>query len=689
MGTDSSAIRLLILEDSQNDAEHLVSLLRNAGHATRAHRITSVEDLQECLQQTWDLCLAVPQTSFMSAIEACELIARQSRDIPFVLISPQAGEQERTEGMRSGMRDVIPDTAETLLTIVVKRELASLEARRQLRIAEQGLREAEKRCQLLLDSSVDSIAYVHDGMHIYANRSYIRLFGYEDADDLAAEPMVGLIASKDQAAFKTFLRSYSAQGDKNEMRCNGIDIDGKEFPIMLTFTPASYDGEPCTQVVIRVETASAEFEEKLKVMASQDLVTGLYNRSYFQEQLGKVSEQAVHVGKASSLIYLSIDNFNGVQSDVGIGGSDLILSDLAQILRQTFPENTLLARFSDDACSILLAGKEPESVNPMLDDLRKKIEATLFEANGRTVQITVSMGISAISETNPKAEEAIDRAHRLADQISQAGGNAIRIFNPLEELAHQANRGNLIALVKHTLETDGFRLLFQPVISLRGDDSEHYETYLRLINSQGEEVPAADFLPAAQEAGLAVEIDRWVITQAIKILASHRSKGADTRLLLNLSCASLQDAELVQWVAGQLKASRLPPDSLIFQFNDADANTYMRQAKTLTESLHSLHCKVSLSHFGCALNPYAALKHLHVDFIKIDGSFSRDLSDPEAVATLKEMVTTLHAQGKLTIVPYVDSATMMPTLWQAGVNYIQGHYLQAPSDSMNYDFSAE
>lgn len=689
MGTDSNAIRLLILEDSQNDAERLVSLLRNAGHATRAHRITSVEDLHECLQQTWDLCLAVNQTSFMSAMEACGLIARQSRDIPFVLLSPVADEQTRTEALRAGIRDVIPLNADTLMTMVVKRELASLEARRQLRIAEQSLREAEKRCQLLLDSSVDAIAYVHDGMHIYANRSYIRLFGYEDADDLAAEPMVGLIASKDQANFKTFLRSYADQGDKNEMRCSGLDIDGKEFPIMLTFTPASYDGEPCTQVVIRVETASAEFEEKLKVMASQDLVTGLYNRAYFQEQLGQVSEQAVHNGKASSLIYLSIDNFNGIQSDVGIGGSDLILSDLAQMLRQTFPEDTLLARFSDDACSILLAGKEPEAVNGMLDELRKKIEGTLFEANGRTVQITVSMGISAISETSPKAEEAIDRAHRLADQISQAGGNAIRIFNPLEELAHQANRGNLIALVKHTLETDGFRLLFQPVISLRGDSSEHYETYLRLINSRGEEVLAADFLPAAQEAGLAVEIDRWVISQAIRILAAHRVKGADTRLLLNLSCASLQDAELVQWVAGQIKESRLPPDSLIFQFNDADANTYMKQAKSLTESLHSLHCKVSLSHFGCALNPYAALKHLHVDFIKIDGSFSRDLSDPDSVNTLKEMVTTLHAQGKLTLVPYVDSATMMPTLWQAGVNYIQGHYLQPPSDSMNYDFSAD
>ncbi|GGD00604.1 EAL domain-containing response regulator [Halopseudomonas salina] len=689
MGTDTHAIRLLILDDSQNNAERLVSILRNAGHATRAHRITSIEDLQESLQQNWDLCLAAAETSFMAATDAQAMIIRQSRDIPFVLITSDMTESIRTEALGQGMHDAVADTSDALLALVVKRELASLSARRQQRIAEQSLRETEKRCQLLLDSSVDAIAYVHDGMHIYANRAYIRLFGYDDADDLAAEPMVGLIASKDQADFKVFLRHHNDKGGQNEMRCCGVDVDGKQFPVTLSFSPASYDGEPCTQVVIRVETASADFEQKLKTLASQDLVTGLFNRAYFQEELEKVSEQVVQGGMASSLIYMSVDSFNAVQTDIGIGSADLLLADLAQILRKAFPESTLISRFSDDAFSILLNGKEPEAILKALDNLRGKIEANLFEASGRTLQITVSMGVSSINETSPKPEEAIDRAHRLAEQVSQAGGNAIKIFNPLEELANQANRGNLIALVTHALETNGFKLLFQPVISLRGDNHEHYETYLRLLNSQGEEVPAGEFLPAISDAGLAAQIDRWVICQAIRLLAGQRGKGSDTRLLINLSSASLQDPQLAHWLSGLLQENRLPSDCIIFQFNDADANTYMKQAKALTESLKTMHCKVSLSHFGCALNPYAALKHLQVDFIKIDGSFARDLSDPEAVKTLKEMIGTLHGMGKLTIVPYVDSATMMPTLWQAGVNYIQGHYLQSPSDSMNYDFSAE
>ncbi|NLY59279.1 MAG: EAL domain-containing protein, partial [Gammaproteobacteria bacterium] len=263
------------------------------------------------------------------------------------------------------------------------------------------------------------------------------------------------------------------------------------------------------------------------------------------------------------------------------------------------------------------------------------------------------------------------------------------VFNPLEELEHMANRGNIIAQIRHALETDAFKLEFQPVISLRGDSAEHYEAFLRLLNNQGEEIPPTEFQSAAQESGLAMDIERWLISRSVTLLAQHRSKGADTRLILNLSSASLQDPEIVKWISALLKETRLPADALIFQFNDADANNYLKHAKVLTESLQSIHARISLSNFGGALNPYAVLKHLPVDYVKIDESFSSDLNNPDNVEQLKEMIATLHNQGKLTIVSNVDSAIMMPTLWQAGVNYIQGNYLQPPSDSMNYSFSHE
>lgn len=688
MGTDAHAIRLLILDDSQNHAERLVSILRNAGHATRAHRITSMEDLIDCLQQTWDLCLARPESSVMTAQQAC-LTIKQTHDIPFVLLSDAIDTESRTEALRQGMQDVVAPDADALITLIAKRELTNLSARRQQRIAEQSLREAEKRCQLLLDSSVDAIGYVLDGMHIYANRSYIQLFGYEDADDLAAEPMVGLIALKDQEGFKDFLRNYASRGEQSEMRCTAVDSEGNEFPIMLSFSPAHYDGEPCTQVVIRAETASADFEEKLKALASHDLVTGLFNRSWLQEQLDRVSEQAVHNSQPSSLIYLTVDGFNSLQAEIGIGGSDLLLADLAQLLRGSFPEDTVLARFSDDAFSVVIEGKEPDALTEQLTALLKRIESTLFEANGRTVQITASIGVACLSETQPEPTAAIERAHRLAEQISQAGGNAFKVFNPLEELELMAKRGNMIALLRHALETDAFDLLFQPIISLRGDSTGHYEAFLRLRNSQNEEVALDELQTAAQEAGLAAEIDRWQITNAISELVRHREQGSETRLIISLSSASLQDPLIVQWISTQLKDSRVPADALIVQLHESDATNYLKQAKVLVETLHSIHAKASISHFGTASTPYAVLKHLPVDYVKIDSSFYQDLSNPVAAEALKEMVSTLNSQNKLTIVADVVSATTMPTLWQAGVSYIQGDYLQAPAESMSYNFASD
>ncbi|RCM04284.1 Cyclic di-GMP phosphodiesterase PdeF [Pseudomonas aeruginosa] len=211
---------------------------------------------------------------------------------------------------------------------------------------------------------------------------------------------------------------------------------------------------------------------------------------------------------------------------------------------------------------------------------------------------------------------------------------------------------------------------------------------LRLLNPQGQEVPPAEFLHAAKEAGLAEKIDRWVILNSIKLLAEHRAKGHQTKLFVHLSSASLQDPGLLPWLGVALKAARLPPESLVFQISEADATSYLKQAKQLTQGLATLHCQAAISQFGCSLNPFNALKHLTVQFIKIDGSFVQDLNQVENQEILKGLIAELHEQQKLSIVPFVESASVLATLWQAGATYIQGYYLQGPSQAMDYDFSS-
>ncbi|TLX55260.1 ferrous iron transporter C [Stutzerimonas nosocomialis] len=686
MSLEKKTIRLLILEDSQNEAERLVSLFRNAGRATRVHRLTSNDDLAEALTQTWDLLISAPESENLPPSDALNAIRRQAKDIPFIQLLESNDTDLITEALMLGAQDAVPQGEDERLVLVANRELSNLEERRARRAADVALREAEKRCQLLLESSVDAIAYVHDGMHIYANRAYLELFGYDDVEELEGMPMIDLIASCDQVSFKDFLKNYQSLEGSAELSCGGVRADGSSFKSRMHFSPAAYDGEPCIQVVIRAEADNAELEEKLREISSQDLVTGLYNRSYFLELMDNAVERAVNAGQSSCLAYIRVDRFASLVADIGLADSDLLLTDIANMLRAHFGESAQLARFGDDVFAVLQHGVTPQQAEPELTALLRKVEGHLFEIGGRTVQTTLTIGVAGLDEKTAKAQEVVDRAHRCADELND--GNALKVYNPADELAAAASRGNLVAMVQQALENNQFRLLFQPVISLRGDTHEHYEVLLRLLSPQGEEVPPVDFLAAAKDAGLAEKIDRWVLLNSIKLLSEHRAKGHSTRLFVHLTSASVQDHTLLPWLSVALKAARLASDSLVIQLSEPDAIAYLKQAKALTQGLAQLHCKAALSQFGCALNPFNTLKHLSVDYVKVDGSFTQDLSKPESQEALKTMLTTLHEQSKLSIVPYVESASVLATLWQAGVNYIQGHYLQGPSQSMDYDFSS-
>ncbi len=686
MAIEKKTIRLLILEDSQNEAERLVSLFRNSGHATRVHRLVSSDDLAQALAQSWDLLIAAPSSENLDPHEAMTAIRRQAKDIPFIQLTDGNDSDSITEALALGAQDALPQGEDERLMLVASRELANLNERRARRVAEVALRETEKRCQLLLDSSVDAITYVHEGMHIYANRAYLEMFCYEDGEELEGVPMIDLIASSDQASFKDFLKNYQNAEGNTELACTGVNESGQSFRARMSFSPATYAGEPCIQVVIRAEGGNAELEQKLREISSQDLVTGLHNRSHFLELIDAAAERAVNAGLPASVAYIRIDNYANLLADTGLAGIDLLLADMAGLLRTHFGEQTQLARFGDDVFTALQPGQTPEQSQASLSALLKKVEAQLFEINGRTLQTTLSIGCAGVNEKTPSGQEVINRAHRSADEI--ADGNALKLFNPADELAAAASRGSVVAMLQQALENNSFRLLFQAIISLRGDSHEHYEVLLRMLNPQGEEIPPLEFLNAARDAGMAEKIDRWVILNSIKLLAQHRSKGHSTRLFINLSSASLQDKTLLPWLSVALKAARLPSDALIFQISEPDAIAYLKQAKALTLGLNQLHCKVGLSQFGCSLNPFNTLKHLSIDFVKVDGSFSQDLSTADNQEALKTLLASLHAQAKLTIVPFVESASVLSTLWQAGVNYIQGHYLQGPAQSMDYDFSA-
>lgn len=691
MSKKAETIKLLILHESPDDAEQLMNLIRNSGRATRGQMIESSDSLVQALGAgQWDLMLLRPDANEVFAMECLKEVKKQSKDIPAILLVDEYDAEEVVEGLREGYEDVVVMDDQDRLILVIQRELRNLMERRARRTAELHLKEAEKRCAMLLDSSRDAITYITDGMHTYANDSYLELFGYDDAEDLEGMPIMDMVAPKDHEEFKQFLRAYSAgESDTNEFVCHGLCTDGTEIQARMIFSNATYDGEPCTQILIRTNQADAELQEKLKEISSQDLLTGLYNRSHFTQELDKVMQWAVTQSKTAALAYIQLDNFASVQSDIGIAGADMVLADIATLIRETLPEGTILARFGDEIFTALIKEKSLEEGRAIGESVRAAVEDHLSEVQDRTVQVTASVGITLISENTDDAEEIMTRAHQASEQVREENplGNGVSVFDPAS--VKKIDPSDTGAVVQEAIDKGLFKLLFQPVIDLRGGSGELYEAFLRMVDEDGKEVSPSDFLGAASQQDLSEKIDRWVILQSIKLLSDHRANGHDTKLIINITGESLKDQTLLPWLSVALKAARMPSDAIVFQFAESDATTYLKQAKEFTRGLKELHCKISISRFGCALNPFNTLKHLEVDYLKVDGSFMKDIGSDESREALKEMVAAAHAQGKLTIAPFVESAAILSTLWQIGVNYIQGYYLQAPTEQMNYDFSSD
>jgi len=684
--TASNQIHILIMHDTQNDAEPLVNHFRTNGYAARSHFIASDDEMTAILeQQTWDLIVAKLETETVNVPHCIQEVARLGKDIPVILLIDAFDIEKSLQGYRLGARDIILDGEPDILLPVAIREFMSLKTRRALRESEIHLRDSEKRVQLLLQNSKDAIAYVHDGMHIYANQSYMDLFGYDDMDDLLCMPIMDVVASGCQENLKTYLKAKGL-GNKKQLKCFAIHEDGKEFEVQMDFSSATYDGEPCMQIVISpvIHGGNEELQQQIKDISSKDLLTGFYNRQYFMSALDDSYQQAVHENKNSLVAYLHLLDVNEVRASVGIAGADILLTDVSKLIADELKDSDIVARISDDAFSWISNTGDLDVGKLQAENIGKRIRDHLSEINGKTVQIHCSIGLAHLDESCNNGQEALAQSHQAGEEAIKA--KSLWHYFDKSDLSNIAD-DNKVGRIKHALENDGFRLLFQPVISLRGDAQEHYEVLCRLIGKDGEELSILDYLSAAHTADQAGAVDRWVVSNAIAELANHRKRGGNTKIFINLTPASISDPAFLPWVNSQLKEYRLPGDAIIFQITESDAFNYLKPAKAFSKGLGVLHCKLSINHFGRIEDGFSLTRHLTIEYIKIHAQLVENLETDEGQSTLENMIRQIQSKDIASVVPQIESASVMPALWQAGANYIQGFLLQEPTQGMEFDFN--
>ena len=688
--SNEKLLRVLTIFDSSEEAEVLVNVLRKAGYIIRDLRVEDDEDMETAIEENpLDIILAKQTLPIFNANQAIQVLTKSGRDIPLIVITPKNQEASAIEVLNMGARDAIASDQSERLKFVVQRELGDLHHRRALRRNEKLLHETEKRTRNLIDSSRDAIAYVHDGAHIYANNAYLKMFGYADLEDIEGMPILDMVSSDQHAKLKEFLRGYAkGQITDDNLDVVGQNTEGKTFNITMEFSNASMEGESCSQIIIRDQAQSKELEKQLNVLSKQDLLTGLYNHTYFIEQADKMLSRAVDGQTKGSLLYIMLDNYEEIKSNVGISGRDLVLTDTATLLKEKVGKLGLLARFEGAVFTLLLNNADQEQSEKVAGGICKLIRDHISEVNQKSITSTCSIGITAINETTNNLSDCLTRAEKGAIAAEKAGGNQFSIFNPaIDDLAEKEQFSVWASKIKVALKENKFQLLYQPIVSLRGEAGAHYEVFVRMIDEDGNLILPGEFLPAAEEMGLINYIDRWIIAHVFMLLAEKMNEGVSTRFFIKLSAGSLTDMEFLPWITERMKSLRLDADSLVFTVNESTALNYLKQAKSTLQGLRSINCRVGLENFGIEQNTFQSLKHLDVNYIKIDSSLGLNLKDSiEAQEKLKNIADEANNRGVLAIAAFVEDANSMALLWQSSVAFIQGHFLQEPDSELKYNF---
>jgi diguanylate cyclase (GGDEF)-like protein/PAS domain S-box-containing protein len=692
---DDKVINLIVIDDSFDSEEKIVSKLRTMGYTARSTRVEDDEDLLDTLdKQTPDLVIYFEGMTSISLKKTIKCLNKDKRTEDCRVIAVNKNEQpDVVSAMRTGAVDATNFANIDHLLLIITREHKSLINARKISTLTRAYNESERRCTSLLDSSRDAIAYIHEGMHIYSNQSYLEMFGIEESHDLEGLPILDIVASEQRDEFKKFLRNYSNNEEVIEKHDTQLlKPNGEEFSGEMEFSPAQIEGEPCIQIIIRKEDINTEeLERQLKALSQKDQLTGLFNRQYCIEKLEATIEHAVQGKYTAALMEIHIDNFNEIKNSVGVIESDQYIVAAAKALNKVVGSDDILARYTHDSFTVIANNYSKDNIKNYARKLQKAISQLEIDINGSHINTTCCIGITLIDNESPEYNDILARSEKAITLAIEKGVDQIHIYVPYKgELTRHEVDAKFKEQLTDALKNDKFLLHYQPIVSLHGDETiERYEVFVRLEDNNSEQViMPLDFLPAAERIGMSIAIDRWVLYRTIQCFIKKQESGKNTQFFIKLSASSIKDATLIDWLNYQIKEKQIPDYTLNFEVKENVAVTNLKNTKNMSHKLKELKCGVVLDDFGVGTNPFQILDHIHADYVRMDSSFMDNLAEhPHNQESIKRIAQQATELGKFTIAQHVPDATSLSILWGMGINFIQGYFLQEPLPTMDYDFT--
>jgi multidomain signaling protein FimX len=714
---DKKILRLLIVDDSPDDAEVATAALRKSQYMLKTQRVQDLPAMQAALQKSaWDMVLCEVKVAHLSGHMVLDVLKRDQHHIPLIIFTRDVKEADVAKLMQVGALDVIRKDEAFRLGPVIERELRVAEERREMSAMAQKLNDLEQKHRAIVESARDAIGYCMDGMHIDANPMYLELFGYSE-NELEGLPVLNLIDKSEQPRFKEYLR----KGNKESQEFTATKKDGTRLHVELQTSAVTHNGENCTQIIAVDISKRKAAESRLQYLNQHDPLTGLYNRPHFIQTLTTTLEDAKKGKLSGGVIYLDLNQIKAINEEFGHAAGDRMLLKVARLFRDRLGEQAMLARFGGDEFAVLLANTNEADVGATAMNLCSSLKENELAESGKTFMLSCHFGVVMFGKEAPSAQKVLADAYRAAQAMAAqtaprepAAAHAPAVSTPATPTApvqtpvtapaasaavpaapplpagDDAGAHLWSTRIQTALDKNAFELFYQPIVNLHGDPAEYFEVLVRMRGEDNRPIPAGQFMVAAERAGLASAIDRWVVQRAIEALRELHGQKRKVTFFVNLSPSSFREPDLIVQTQKQLRALGMKAKYLSFEADESALIAAPAEARAFLQAVKALGCRFTVDNFGNNMNNLNLLRDLPIDCIKIAGEHIRDLaSDNVAQTSLKALIQVAKAMDKQIIAKSVEKAEDLAALWNLNVDYVQGNYFQEANSGLSYEFGTD
>ena len=672
---------MIVMTRSQDHVEAINSTLRKAGHPVHCTWLPDARDLSDAITQlNPELLIAFIDELAVDLSSIAKIKQQCAPEMPLVLVRERVDEAAIADAMRLGAQDVVTLANRSRLQSVVSRELRAHRLERALSSTLSSAREYREQLQRFLEGSADAITHVQEGIIVDANKAWLELFGYSGEDALTGTPLMDLFEPETHPALKgALVACLQGKWTDHGLKVQALLSDGSSVPLTLHLTKADYESEPATRISIPAHDQGADhdLEVQLAHAVKNDASTGFLQQRYMIAAVQERCSQPMK-GGVRQFAYVKPDRFAEIQSAIGVLASEDFMGQLAEAMRMQLTAADLCGRFGGNGFLVMLERGTARDVETWAENVVKRIGDNTFSFDEKNLSVTVTVGLGLLPPTNPDVGAAIADAVSALKRGRELGGNQMYAVDKSDtDTRVQAYDKIWVKHIKSALMENRFRLVQQPIASLLGEDKGMFDVLVRMLDEQGGEVLPAEFIAAAERNDLMKNIDRWVIGASMSFAANRRASC----IFVRLSKDTILDKSVTAWLETQLRSLRIEPKRLCFQVTEELATQYVRQTIELSESLRKLGFRFALEHFCTGRDPLKLLASIGMNFIKVDGSLMQGLSTNQLQQQrVKGLVEAAKRKGVETVAERVEDANTMAVLWQLGIEFIQGYFVNAPED---------